>query len=137
MVVMSTPTIFVSRIRAPLRVAAVALAMVAAVAVAAGWGWDPGSAQLPARGVARSSGTKCAECGTVVSAIELQSAGHEGATTGAAAGPLSVMAQPSRRFAVTVRMSDGSSRVFIDSDRTSWRQGQRVIVIEAGADDGV
>jgi len=102
--------------------ASVAAILVGAAAMAAVAGWWPVSTAATAPDIApvRRAGTGCAECGTVVSSLAVEPAPR---TSGA--GPTV------KRYQVTVRMNDGSSRVFVDANVAHWRQGERVIVIEA------
>jgi len=101
----------------------IAAVLVGAAAIAAVAGWWPVStaATAPDIQTARRVGASCAECGTVVSSLEVEPA------QGAQVADLTV-----RRYEVTVRMNDGSNRVFVDANSAHWRQGQRVILIEAG-----
>ncbi len=80
--------------------------------------WTSAWAQgLPAQAAAEQADsetvadTKCRECGVVVASRELaQSAG--------------------KRYEVTVRMKDGSSRTFTHNSPVAWRQGERLMFIE-------
>jgi len=92
--------------------------------IAAMTAWMPSSASLarvgteaeaapaPAEGEPRVR-VKCAECGIVASKRQIEQAGAA-----------------SKRFEITVRMMDGSSRAFMDANPANWRPGQRVILID-------
>ena len=76
---------------------------------------------------------RCDGCGSVVSVRELETAGDAASrasdkTIGRlqSDGP----AGPARRYEFTVRLGDGSNRVFSDSNPTAWRIGERVGVID-------
>lgn len=56
---------------------------------------------------------KCVECGVVASTRELGT---------------SAVATPNRE--VTVRMRDGSNRVFVAANSVRWRPGERIVLIE-------
>lgn len=64
---------------------------------------------------------KCAECGVVASTREV---GEPGAGDGH--GPTETIL----RQEVTVRMKDGSIRVFMEATPGHWRAGERLILIE-------
>ena len=57
--------------------------------------------------------SKCEECGIVASTREIPG-------------------KPARTYEVTVRMQDGSNRVFLHAGPANWRAGERLILI-AGA----
>lgn len=69
---------------------------------------------------------KCPECGVVESKREIAQAGAARADTAAA---LSSHALPVRSYEVTLRMKDGSSHRFVDTNPANWRPGERVILI--------
>ena len=106
-------------LRTTATIAAIVFGAAAIAAVAGSW---PASTAATAPGVApvRRVGAACAECGTVVSSLAVEPAAR---TQGA--GPTV------KRYQVTVRMNDGSRRVFVDANAAHWRQGERVILIEA------
>ena len=76
---------------------------------------------------------KCDECGVVESTLEVEQLG-EGIDLATAGGGMvgswnGISGKPTKSYEVTIRMKDGSSRVFIDTTPVNWRPGQRVIVI--------
>lgn len=84
-------------------------------------------------GDARAKG-RCAECGVIVSTREID-ARDEGAgldaSGGAMAGnPDGIRAKSTRRYEITIRLADRSSRVINHASPASWRPGERVIVID-------
>jgi hypothetical protein len=77
---------------------------------------------------------RCAECGVVESTREI---GHldEGTNPGEASGMTTggrneTPGNSAKSYEVTVRMKDGSSRMFTHSKPGNWRPGERVILIE-------
>ena len=68
---------------------------------------------------AAPGGPRCPHCGWIESRHEI----------------LPLVADPLARqvFEYTVRMADGSSRVFQETLPTSWRLGERLTVIDGGA----
>lgn len=77
---------------------------------------------------------KCPECGVVASTREIGKLGagfDPGATGGLTRDArIALAGKPAKRYEVTVRMKDGSSRVFMDATPANWRPGERVILIE-------
>ena len=92
-------------------------------------------APVRGEGKGRTKG-KCAECGLIVSMREIT--GNDRGFHRTAAGVITVGHQVEapvkapRRYEITIRMADGSSRVIDHDNPASWRPGERVIVI-AGA----
>ena len=77
--------------------------------------WNSAWAQgLPAQTAAEQADaeieadTTCHECGVVIASLENEA----------------------KRYEVTVRMKDGSSRKFISDNPVAWRKGERLILIE-------
>jgi len=79
-------------------------------------------------GEARAKG-RCAECGVIVSTREID-AGDEGAGLDASGNQDGIRAKSARRYEITIRMADRSSRVINHASLASWRPGERVIVID-------
>ena len=80
---------------------------------------------------------KCAECGVVASTREIEQPGA-GIDPGAAGevtrgGRYEIPGKSTKRFEVTVRMNDGSSRVFLDPNPADWPLGERVILVEGAS----
>lgn len=75
--------------------------------------------------------TRCAECGMFVSMREVESEDTgAGAAGGATAGSQDeTRVKTARRYEITIRMADGSSRVIEDANPARWRTGERLIVI--------
>lgn len=93
-------------------------------------------AQIPparAEGDARVR-VKCAECGVVESTREIEQRGEgvDPATAGGVTrgGRTEIPGKSTKSYEVTVRMKDGSSRVFMDTNPVNWRPRERVIIIE-------
>ena len=112
-------------------------------------GWGPNStddsgdilaldqtAPVPTTSEARAK-PRCPECGVIVSMREIEVRNEDtgpGATGGAVAGNQDeTRVKSTRSHEITVRLADGSSRVFNDASPARWRSGERVIVID-GAD---
>jgi hypothetical protein len=80
---------------------------------------------------------KCAECGVVESTREIVQLGA--GIDPAAAGEVTrnerneMAGKTARIYEVTVRMKDGSSRVFKDASPTNWRAGQHLTFIEGAS----
>jgi len=77
---------------------------------------------------------KCPECGVIVSMQKMQSHDEALRTTGdaRAGNPEATPGKMSGRYAITIRMSDGSIRVIDDTNPPQWRTGERLIVIGGG-----
>lgn len=139
----------------PLLIVAIAVVLCSTAGIAGIMGWLPastgGSGDVPAldsvpaasaarvpvvpqvEGEARAK-VRCAECGVVVATREIdvrgEGAGHDasgGAAAGNQDGPRVTSA---RRYEITIRMADRSSRVISDASPASWRPGERVIIID-------
>ena len=101
-------------------------------------GWSPDSTvdssgilSAQAGGAARAKG-RCAECGVITSMREVD-ARDEGAGPHASGGTGSQDALPEtsgRRYEITIRLTDRTSRVINYASPASWRPGERVIVID-------
>ncbi len=87
---------------------------------------DPVRTMSEARANAR-----CAECGMFVSMREVESEDTgAGAAGGAAAGSRDeTRVKTTRRYEITIRMADGSTRVIGHANPARWRAGERLIVI--------
>jgi outer membrane lipoprotein SlyB len=60
-----------------------------------------------------------------------EDAGRARTAGGAVAGSrIETRVDLARSFEITVRLADGSSRVFNDASPARWRSGERVIVID-------
>jgi hypothetical protein len=129
----------------PLLIGAVAAILLGTSGIAAVMAWTPTSigAQAPpaaerAEGEARVR-VKCAECGVVASTREIEQLGagidsDSGAAGGVTAGGRNETPEKSAKsYEVTVRMKDGSSRVFMEANPANWRPGERVIFIEGAS----
>jgi outer membrane lipoprotein SlyB len=125
----------------PLLITGVAVILLSAAGIARMMGWGPnstgnsGGTSAPDR-LSVANG-KCAECGVIVSMREIQVRNEvtgPGPPGGAEAGNQGETGMKSTRsYEITVRLADGSSRVFNDANPARWRSGERVIVID-GAD---
>lgn len=83
---------------------------------------------------ARARQSNWEEGGVVVSIREIDYQAHRHGRGVAGAlrtdGKKPFVEMPAKRYEVTVRMRDGSSRVFIESTSAHWRFGERIILIE-------
>lgn len=96
-------------------------------------------AQIPlarTEGDARVS-VKCPECSVIASMREIEQLDDEidpGADGGVASGSRNeTTGKPVKIYEITVRMRDGSKRVFMDANSANWRVGQRVVFIEGAS----
>lgn len=91
---------------------------------------------VPAQAGARLR-AKCGECGIVESLRQIKPAGK--ANIPVASGRVAklalneVVAKSNKRYEVTVRMRDGTSRVFEESTPANWRPGERVTFIDGAS----
>ena len=131
--------------RLPLVVAAIAVILFSTAGIARMMGWGPDStgnsggilALDRADSVAASAvlaGPRCPECGMIVSTRELD-AHEEDVDPGVSGGALVryqdvVRPKAARRYEMTVRMADGTSRVINHTGPAGWRAGERLIVID-------
>ena len=130
----------------PLLLTGIAIILFSTAGIARMMGWSPNStdasgdaaaldqtahvsATLEARGRPR-----CPACGVVVSMREIKRHDEDtgpGAAGGATAGNGGETAlKTNGAYEITLRMVDGSSRVFEDASPARWRTGERVIVID-------
>jgi len=92
----------------------------------------------PAESMARSR-LLCAECGTIVSVREIEvpvddsGSGAAGGATASNRDGDESRGKSVRRYEISLRMADGSSRVIDDAFPARWRPGERLVVI-AGSD---
>lgn len=117
----------------------------AGIARIAGWGpnsaddsgdtlaLDP-SAPVPVTNEVRFK-ARCPECGVIVSMREIEvrdeDTGRPRTAGGAVAGSrIETRVDLTRSYEITVRLADGTSRVFNDANPARWRSGERVIVID-------
>lgn len=132
-------------------IAGIAVILSSTAGIAGLMGWLPASTgssgDIPAPGRVSISATRamapqvqsevrtrgrCAECGVVVSTREIDAhdEGAGDASGGIAAGnPDELRVTAVRRYEITIRMADRSSRVINDAGLASWRPGEQVIVI--------
>ena len=94
---------------------------------------DP-AAPLLATGEARVR-ARCPECGMIVSMREIEvrddDTGRPRTAGGAVAGSrIETRVDSTRSHEITVRLADGSIRVFNDANPARWRSGERVILID-------
>jgi len=116
--------------------ASVALAF-AAASTAAIVGWAPAAAEptieVHAPELTPGAEPRCAECGVIVSKREIDNASGEASPRSSAEPPRNSSLSSSPRYEFTVRMADGSKRVFDAVQPANWRVGERVTLI--GGDD--
>ncbi len=129
----------------PLLIASIAVVLFSTAGIARMMGWGPNLAEdfgdIPALEDAATSkggaGSRCSECGFIVSMREIETRVENsctGATSAAAPGNGDeTRVKSARSYEIIVRMADGSSRSFTAENPASWRTGERLIVI-AGAD---
>lgn len=84
---------------------------------------------------ALSARRQCEECGVVASTREIRQRregsefGEFGAAGDVTRGGRSAPDESTRIYEVTVRMQDGSNRVFVQTSPANWRVGERLIFI--------
>jgi hypothetical protein len=97
----------------------------------------PLTAPLQPDGVDRIA-PKCAECGIVESAQEIEQVGSEvdDRVAGVAAPkvPPTTLLTPAKVYQLTLRMGDGTSRVLTRTSPWDRRSGTRVVIIEGNGD---
>ena len=142
----------------PRLVVAIAVILSSSAGIAAIMGWLPAStggsgdvlaldfpvasakpAAVPAQtltaqveGKTRAKG-RCAECGVIVSTREIDA--HDDDGLDAAGGAVARSqdepgVKSARRYEITIRLADRSSRVLHHASPVGWRPGERVIVID-------
>lgn len=96
----------------------------------------PPQQAVPAKSAKAYARRRCPECGVIVSMQKIQDRDDAPVIQtagGARAGnPDEVSGKLSSRYAITIRMSDGSIRVIENANPPQWRTGERLIVIGAG-----
>lgn len=111
-----------------LLIASVATTLFCAAGIAAFMAWMPTALDNPkdhatltelSPGVVSDPPTRttCAECGVIESVREIDTRGEQGA-------------ESTRSYETTIRLRDGSRRVFIEATPRMWRSGTRVMVID-------
>ena len=133
----------------PLLITGIAVILFSSAGIARMMGWGANStddsgailvldqpATVPTTSEARAK-PRCPECGVIVSMREIEVRNEDsgpGATGWVVAGNQDeTRVKSTRSYEITVRLADGSSRVFNDANPARWRSGERVIVID-GAD---
>jgi hypothetical protein len=71
---------------------------------------------------------RCAECGVVASTRKVELVGTANGSTGD--DRHEILGKSTTSYEITVRMRDGSSRVFMDANPANWRPGDRMTLIE-------
>jgi hypothetical protein len=78
---------------------------------------------------AENNRVKCPECGVVESRQEVERADLENHHETNARLASIRNGQSIKSYQVTLRMKDGSSHQFVDTNPANWRPGERVILI--------
>lgn len=124
---------------------AVILFSSAGVARMIGWSGDffgnPGSAPIAKAAVVSKPGRSntrrmCAHCGVITSMREIAVGSQESGQKAFTVDTASVGREPivpTRKFEIVVLMADGSSRVFEEQHPAKWREGERLIFIDASS----
>jgi hypothetical protein len=91
------------------------------------------TAPAPAAG-GKHAKARCPECGVIVSMREID-AGEAGTDLAGvtAAGNKPLSGASAGRYEITIRLADGSRRVIEHVDPASWRQGERLILIDGAS----
>ena len=114
-----------------LLIGGIAAVLLGLFGIAAVMAWTPASTEdsvdklltLPTKTVGSHVRVKCEECGVVVSTREIEQPGGSGGVTRGG----------KRGHEVTVRMKNGSNRVFMDANPANWRQGESIILIQGAS----
>jgi hypothetical protein len=130
----------------PLLITSIAVMLFSTAGLARMMGWGPNSTEdsggIPALDQAALVSTtseararpRCPECGVIVSIREIERRDEDsgsGAAGGVTAGNRNESEVKSpKRYEITVRMADGSSRVIAEANPARWRRGERLIVID-------
>jgi hypothetical protein len=130
----------------PLLLTGIAIILFSTAGIARVMGWSPNptgassdtvaldqTADVSATSESRAR-PRCPACGVVVSMREIERHGEDigpGAGGGATAGDGDETGlKTNGSYEITVRLVDGSSRMFVDANPARWRTGERVIVID-------
>ncbi|MDO8315885.1 MAG: hypothetical protein Q7T00_11700 [Rugosibacter sp.] len=122
-----------------LLIGGIAAVLLVLFGIAAMMAWVPASTEesvdkpltLPTKTVVSRVRVNCAECGVVVSTREIDQPGRSGEVPRVSQNEIS--GKPSQSYEVTIRMKDGSSRVFLDAHPVNWRPGERIIFIQGAS----
>ncbi len=87
---------------------------------------DAGAPDTRWPGADAESAEKCPQCGVVAAMREIVTADADAS----GAQPGSVQKKLTRQQEVTVRMRDGSHHVFREASPSTWRVGERMIIID-------
>lgn len=91
------------------------------------------AARAAAIAAPRARPYRCAQCGVIESTRKVgvpdEKTGVNAPGRSAAGNRGEVEAMPVRNHEITVRLRDGSTRVFTDTNPARWRHGERVTVI--------
>jgi hypothetical protein len=117
----------------PRSAAGLAAIVLGAAAITALVDWSPALAEHPAVALASAPApaakARCVECGVIVSKREIDTASGEVSPKSSVNSDPNSSRNSSLRYEFTVRMGDGSSRVFDDVSPANWRDGERVTII--------
>jgi len=104
-------------------IASVATTLFCAAGIAAFMAWMPTAISNPEDHATLTelspipTRTTCAECGVIESVREIDTRGERAA-------------ESTRSYETTIRLRDGSRRVFIEATPRMWQSGTRIMVIE-------
>jgi len=119
-----------------LLIGGIAVILLGLFGIAAVMAWAPAAAEesvdkfqaLSAKKVGSRVRVRCEECGVIVSTREIEQLdGTSGVTRD---GQDKIPGKSAKSCEVTVRMKDGSSRVFMDATPVNWRLGEGIILIQ-------
>ncbi|HEY8855865.1 MAG TPA: hypothetical protein VIM43_00755 [Rugosibacter sp.] len=125
-----------------LLIGGIAVVLLGLFGIAAGMAWMPASTKdrddklltLPTKTVGSHVRVKCEECGIVVSTREIEQPGGSGGVTGGRRGDQDeILETVVKSYEVTVRMNDGSSRVFMDTNPVNWQPGEGIVLIQGAS----
>ncbi len=122
-----------------LLIGGIAVILLGLFGIAAVMAWAPASTEdsvdklltLPTKTVGSHVRVKCEECGVVVSTREIeQPGGSDGVPRG---GQDEIPGTLAKSYEVTIRMNDGSNRVFMDTTPVNWRPGEGIVLIQGAS----
>jgi len=125
----------------PLLITGIAVILFSSAGVARMLGWGPNLtedfsniAALENSATSESgAGSRCPECGFVVSVREIDTQGEFSGLGAVDAADEYERLKSTRSYEINVSLADGSSRLITVADPANWRAGERLIVI-AGTD---
>jgi hypothetical protein len=93
----------------------------------------PEAAAAPAIAAPGASAYRCFGCGMIESARQIEASDEKSGVKASgrisAGNPGEIAGKPVGKYAITIRLQDGSLRVITDANPARWRPGERVTLI--------